>query len=80
MSEPSIDARPAGPLPFLPRMLSSDLAALYMGVSRSKFLSRVDQHVYPAPTRDGGNTLWDVRVLDRYLDTRSGLIGALAGV
>lgn len=60
-------------LPFVPRMLSADLAALYMGVSRSKFLARVGQHTYPAPTRDGGNTLWDLRVLDRYLDKRSGL-------
>ncbi|WP_375292252.1 hypothetical protein [Sphingomonas melonis] len=60
-------------LPFIPRMLSADLAALYMGVSRSKFLARVDQHTYPAPTRDGGNTLWDLRLLDRYLDKRSGL-------
>lgn len=60
-------------LPFVPRMLSADQAALYMGVSRSKFLSRVDQHTYPSPTKDGGNTLWDLHVLDRFIDKRSGL-------
>jgi hypothetical protein len=53
-------------------MLPADWAALYMGVSRSKFLSRVDAHIYPAPTRDGGNTLWDRKILDEYLDDRSG--------
>ena len=73
MSESSDIQPTSGPLPFIPRMLSADLAALYMGVSRRKFLARVEQHSYPAPTRDGGNTLWDKHVLDQYLDARSGL-------
>ncbi|SFJ51602.1 hypothetical protein SAMN03159338_1629 [Sphingomonas sp. NFR04] len=73
MTQQAEKSRWEGPLPFTPRMLDADLAALYMGVSRRKFLTRVEQHTYPAPTRDGGNTVWDRHVLDRYLDARSGL-------
>lgn len=73
MTDTATANAPLGALPFIPRMLSADLAALYMGVSRSKFLARVERHIYPDPIRDGGNTLWDQRILDRYLDKRSGL-------
>ena len=56
-----------------PRRIPAGQAARYLGVSRSKFLQNVKTGVYPKPIRDGGNTLWDVRVLDNMVDAQSGL-------
>lgn len=56
-----------------PRRLHAEQAAKYLGVSRSKFLEKVKIGVYPKPIHDGGNTLWDIHLLDKMVDAQSGL-------
>jgi hypothetical protein len=48
--------------------MQADLAAAYMGVSESKFRTRVRQGVYPRGYADGSNVLWYIEDLDRALD------------
>ena len=62
-------------LPDWPRLMKAELAARYIGVSPStlRMGSKVGQ--YPAPLRDGKLCLWDRRLLDRWIDARSGLWG-----
>lgn len=65
--------RDAASLPFWPRRLSADLAAAYLGISRSTFLLGVDDGTWPEPIRDGRRTLWDRLALDRIVDGQSGI-------
>ena len=70
-------ARPAAaPLP--PRLIGEEAAAAYLGLSKSTFRRRWSPGELPQPHRIGGRLLWDVRLLDRYVDALSG-IGAQAG-
>lgn len=52
--------------------MQADLAAAYMGVSRSKFLERVRERVYPPGYEDGANRLWYLEDLDAALDRLKG--------
>ena len=57
-----------------PRLLSLDAAAAYCGVMPATFETHVRPHV--PPVEIGARRLWDVKVLDRWLDERSGLAHA----
>jgi hypothetical protein len=54
-----------------PRLLSREAAATYCGISPTLF----DEHLAEAvpPISIGRRNLWDVKALDRWLDTQSGL-------
>lgn len=62
--------KPKPPLqrPYWPRLLNSEEAASYLGISRSNFLQRVKQHILPPPQRLGQRVLWDIKNLDSYVD------------
>lgn len=64
---------PAG---LTPRLLCREDAATYCGISPTHF----DEHVAPSvpPLIMGRRSLWDIKMLDRWLDRRSGLGDALA--
>jgi hypothetical protein len=60
-------------LPAWPRLLSADMAAAYLSISRTSFLDGVGRGQWPAPIRHGKRTLWDRQRLDRLVDVLSGL-------
>lgn len=62
-----------------PRRLDEREAAAYLGISLSKFRVGWQAKVprYPQPTRDGGNVLWDIKVLDAHVDAESGFTATL---
>lgn len=69
-------------LPFWPRYLTKELAALYLGVSISTFDDEVKLGWWP-PARPrggrGGRLTWDRNLLDLYADQASGIgVGAPA--
>lgn len=51
-----------------PRGLNADLAAAYVGVSRTKFLEEVDTGIWPKGERRGGRVIWDRVKLDKAWD------------
>lgn len=68
-----------------PRLLDEREAATYLGISPSKLRAGIglDPPRYPRPMRDGGNVLWDIKVLDAFVDDRSNFATnapAVAGV
>jgi predicted DNA-binding transcriptional regulator AlpA len=64
------------PLPNWPRLLSAELAAAYLGISRTTFLGAADGTVWPAPIRHGKRVLWCRRALDQAVDARVGIVAA----
>lgn len=57
-----------------PRLLSEQQAAAYLGRSASRFREQVAARILPQPvTKNGNRRLWDVRLLDRYVDQLSGI-------
>jgi predicted DNA-binding transcriptional regulator AlpA len=60
-------------LPDWPRLMSADLAASYLSISKTTFLQRVGARAFPQPIREGKRVLWDRRRLDLFVDARSGL-------
>jgi hypothetical protein len=57
-----------------PRLVPEEVAAAYTGRGRTKFREDVQKHLLPAHSDTNGNIkLWDVRILDQYVDQRSGL-------
>lgn len=63
MTAPLADVRP------VPRRgLSRDEAAMYVGVSASKFDELVSDGRMPPPRRIDGRKVWDIRSLDLYFD------------
>jgi hypothetical protein len=60
-------------LPTWPRLLSAELAAAYLSISRTGFLDGVRRGQWPAPIRQGKRTLWDKERIDRLVDVLSGL-------
>lgn len=60
-------------MPDWPARMGEDMAALYMGVSLTKFRERVEKTTYPQPVREGGRKLWSRRQLDLYIDAQFGL-------
>lgn len=60
------------PLP--PRLVDETTAAAYIGRSRTAFREQRRKGLLPAPSDQNGNIpLWDVRILDRFVDAKSGL-------
>ena len=52
---------------FQPRLLSAEVAALYVGLSRNAFTARVGR-IFPAPLLIDGKKVWDVQDLDRAIE------------
>lgn len=60
--------------PIVPRLVDAETAAAYCGRGRTRFLEQVKAGSLPASSDKNGNVdLWDLRILDRYIDRRSGL-------
>ena len=62
---------------FVPRLLSSKTAAIYMGISPRAFETLWRSGRLPTPIRLGRRVLWDRKVLDLFVDQLSG-VGAFA--
>jgi hypothetical protein len=60
-------------MPHWPARMGEDMAALYLGVSLTKFRERVLGKVYPQPVKEGGRKLWSRRQLDLYVDAQFGI-------
>lgn len=58
----------AGSIALPRRGLRREEAALYIGVSPTKFDAMVAAKQMPAPTRFGGCVVWDIRKLDAAFD------------
>ena len=65
-------------LPNWPIRLSEDLAAAYLGISKTTFRTRWQANAYPQPIREGRRLLWNRRMLDRFVDNQAGLTKAPA--
>jgi len=61
-----------------PRLLSRDQAAAYCGISAPHFDETVAKEVPALPL--GRRNLWDRKLLDRWLDARSGITESLRPV
>ncbi|HLN24750.1 MAG TPA: hypothetical protein VK558_12290 [Patescibacteria group bacterium] len=57
----------------LPRMLDTDLAAYYCGLSATTFLARVEAGSYPKAISIGRRQMWDRAALDAAMDKMSNL-------
>lgn len=60
-------------MPHWPARMGEDMAALYLGVSLTKFRERVGAKVYPQPVKEGARLLWAKRQLDLYVDAQFGI-------
>jgi hypothetical protein len=57
-----------------PRLVGEDQAATYLGRSRTAFRSQRSAGQVPSPSDYNGKVpLWDTRVLDAWVDAKSGL-------
>ena len=59
------------PLPYWPRLMGAHLAAKYVGVSQSGFLTQVGKF-WPRPKRIGRRVLFDRVELDKAVDGLAG--------
>jgi hypothetical protein len=59
-------------LPNWPRLLNADLAAAYVGVSKTTFLGDVGKR-WPLPISQGRRRVWDIRQLDEHVDQLAGV-------
>ncbi|PZU59795.1 MAG: hypothetical protein DI547_04785 [Sphingobium sp.] len=66
-------------MPFWPARMSEDLAALYLGVSKTTFRTRWVAKAYPQPIRDGRRLLWSLTQLNRFVDAQFNLTHASDG-
>ena len=69
------DAR-GSTLPHWPARLGEDLAASYLGISKTTFRDRVGKRVYPQPIREGKRLLWAKVQLDRFVEAQFGILPA----
>ena len=61
--------------PLTPRLIDEVTAAAYLSRGRTTFREQVRRGALPGPSDRNGNVpLWDVRVLDSFVDTKSGLV------
>ena len=67
LAQPSTQHRIERPIPR--RGLSRGEAAMYIGISASKFDELVRDHRMPGPKRIDGRKIWDVRQLDLAFDS-----------
>ena len=58
---------------FVPRLLNSKTAAIYIGISPRAFETLWRSGRVPAPIRLGRRVLWDRKVLDIFVDQLSGV-------
>jgi hypothetical protein len=57
-----------------PRLLDEETAAAYVGRGKTRFREDWEAGRIPGPCDQNGNVrLWDLKLLDRYVDQRSGL-------
>lgn len=56
-----------------PRLLDEEVAAAYLGISKSRFRTRWTARALPQPHRDGRRLLWDRKLLDSYVDALSAI-------
>jgi hypothetical protein len=49
--------------------MKAPLAAAYLGLGQTKFLAGVKAGRYPAPVADGGNKLWRLADLAKWVET-----------
>jgi len=56
------------PLPFIPRGLNREQAAIYIGVGVTKFDEMVDDGRMPQPREIDRRRVWDRTELDAYFD------------
>jgi hypothetical protein len=60
--------------PLMPRLIKEPAAAAYLGRSRTRFREQWRKGLAPAPSdRNGNIPLWDIKVLDRWVDQLSGI-------
>jgi predicted DNA-binding transcriptional regulator AlpA len=62
-----------------PRLIKEDTAAAYLGISKTNFRQRWQRSEMPRPITIGTPLLWDLKLLDRYVDALSGLAPTLIG-
>ncbi len=73
-------AKHAAIAPIVPRLVDAETAAAYLGRGRTRFADQVKRGELPAASDRNGNVyLWDLRILDQYVDRRSGLGPSLRG-
>jgi hypothetical protein len=60
-------------MPDWPARMGEDMAALYLGVSLTKFRERVEAKSYPQPVAEGRRKLWAKRQLDLYVHAQFGI-------
>ena len=60
-------------MPDWPARMGEDMAALYLGVSMTKFRERVREQTYPQPVKEGGRIFWSRQQLDRWIAAQFGL-------
>lgn len=60
-------------MPHWPARMDADMSALFLGISRTKFLEDVERGVKPRPIEDGKRKLWATRQLARFVDAEFGL-------
>lgn len=63
-------------MPHWPMRMKADLAAAYLGLSRTKFRAGVGEK-YPKPVEDGSNVLWLKTDLDAWLEKEHGIAAPL---
>lgn len=59
-------------IPNWPARLGEDLAASYLGVSKTTFRQRWQGRVYPQPIREGRRLLWSRQQLDSFVCAQFG--------
>lgn len=66
-------------MPHWPARMDENMAALYLGVSATRFRERVRNKSYPQPVREGARLLWAKRQLDLYVDAQFGIVNEERG-
>lgn len=60
-------------MPYWPARMDADMASLFLGISRTKFLEDVERGLKPKPIEDGKRKLWATRQLERFVSAEFGL-------
>jgi hypothetical protein len=66
--------RAADLAPLTPRLVDEATAAAYLDIGKTGFRCRWQTRELPQPHRIGQRLLWDVKLLDAYVDALSGLV------
>lgn len=60
-------------MPDWPARMDAAMAALFLGISQTKFLEDVEAGSKPQPIADGKRKLWARRQLEQFVDAEFGL-------